>query len=153
MTKQHSEKGTLHAARTQGGGSEINGPKTKPKQVNLRALDSKLYTLALTFCRQQWPHLELFHEFDMSSSGYALFSDRMAQTVPFILKSHIRYGCSTSQRTKRDQYAFVDFQGEHVPCQIVHHLILSVADEDPLFCSVVRRFVADEQLPALPWDL
>lgn len=89
----------------------------------------------------------------LDPSGPAFWSDRAARSLPHVMKAGVRFGCASSKRSSRDQYAFVIMNKQPVPARLIYHFELTVPDRAPVICSVIQRFVYDDTIPSFPWDL
>ena len=100
-----------------------------------------------------WPELSQVNDKLITTDGTPFYAHSTSRSLPFIIKNRLRYGCSTDVRTDADIYAGVDLDGVRTPCEIVAHFKITVAGQTPHFCSVIRQFDCDEDIPAMPWDI
>jgi hypothetical protein len=112
-----------------------------------------LYERVLAHISKIWPELSLVNDKLITTDGTPFYAHSMSCSLPFIIKNGLRYGCSTAVRTDADIYAGVDLDGVRTPCEIVAHFKIMVAGQTPHFCSVIRQFDCDEDIPAMPWDI
>lgn len=109
--------------------------------------------LLLKFAQNHWPLLRIVDDFTIEHGATIFMGSKSAKSHAFIYKDGIRFGCATAPRTDADQYACADIAGTRLPCRILYHFELSVANEQPLLCSVIQRLLSDEDFPRLGWDL
>ncbi|KAF8595852.1 hypothetical protein BDV93DRAFT_456040 [Ceratobasidium sp. AG-I] len=140
LSQTYSKRGTLNS----GGNSAesllnpliftYRQPKTC---INLHspAYDS-IYHLLLAFVQTRWPNLNLKHDLQLSSGGMLFLSDRTTRRLPFITRAGIRYGSSTAQRNKRDQWALIEIESKVIPAQLVYHFEITVAYGNEIFNAV-----------------
>ncbi|KAG9121715.1 hypothetical protein FRC07_002231 [Ceratobasidium sp. 392] len=128
--------------------------KQQHRRVDLHAIKSipGLYFLMLDFARTCWPHLRLTSDQEPEPGGYPFLYDRVAETLPFVYRNGLKFGCETAKRTKADRFAFVKFGDSCIPCRLEYLFRLTVKDEEPRLCAAVAPMVADEAIPVMPWD-
>jgi hypothetical protein len=133
---------------------DLVAPKNVPrKATNLRALPhGEVYGLLLEFARATWPELDLRHDLDLTPGGLLFMSDRVSRVLSYVTRGGVRFGSLTAKRSQRDQNAFVKLNGSNVPCLLVYHFELTAPGQTPAICSVVQRFIRDDDLPRFPWD-
>ncbi|CAE6386441.1 unnamed protein product [Rhizoctonia solani] len=124
------------------------------RKINLQAIDIDVYPAALRFAQDTWPHLDLKHERSDTPGGMLFLSHRVAEIMDFIYKSGVRYGSTSSQRTKNDRYIIARFCNGHLAaCRIEFIFRLTVGTEKPELAIAVRRFITSNEIPEMPWDL
>jgi hypothetical protein len=123
------------------------------KATNLRALPhSEVYGLLLEFARTTWPEIDLRHDLDSAPDGLLFMSDHVARLLSYVTRGGVRFGSLTAKRSQRDQHAFVKLSGHNVPCNLVYHFELTVPGQAPIICSILQRFIRDDDVPRFPWD-
>ncbi|QRV82786.1 Transposase family tnp2 [Ceratobasidium sp. AG-Ba] len=123
------------------------------RHVNLHSLPLEgLYYLMLEFARTCWPDLRLTSDVEPVPGGYPFLYDKAAETLPFVYRNGIKFGCATATRTKADRFAFVRFGQSLVPCRIEYLFRLTVEKKEPRLCAVVAQMMADNNIPLMPWD-
>jgi hypothetical protein len=134
---------------------DLVAPKNIPrKATNLRALPhNEVYGLLLEFSRTTWPELDLRHDMDLTPEGVLFMSDCVAHILSYVTRGGVRFGSLMAKRSQRDQHAFVKLNGHNVPCRLIYHFELTVPGRAPTICSVVQRFIRENDLPRFPWDL
>ncbi|KAG8790519.1 hypothetical protein FRC12_011696 [Ceratobasidium sp. 428] len=109
-------------------------PQTsRPIDLNKIPIPS-FYFLMLEFVRARWPDLKLTSDQEPKPDGYPFMYDRVAVPLPFVYHNGIKFGCSTAKRTKANKFAFIS------------------KGKEPQMCAVVRRMVADNNIPVMLWD-
>ncbi|KAG9118540.1 hypothetical protein FRC07_006898 [Ceratobasidium sp. 392] len=122
--------------------------------TNLRRLEHRqVYELLLAYAQARWPDMDLRHNLDLQPGGTLFMCDQVAYMLSYVTKSGVRFGSASAQRTRRDQYAFVRLDGQSVPCQMLYHFKIQVLGQQPVICSLIKRFVRDDNLPRFPWDI
>jgi hypothetical protein len=111
-----------------------------------------LYFLMLDFARTCWPDLQLTSDLEPEPGGYPFIYNKVAETLPFVYRNGIRFGCESTKRTQADKLAFVQFGNSFVPCRIEYLFRITVEKKEPRICAVVAQMVADDHIPAMPWD-
>ncbi|RDB19230.1 hypothetical protein Hypma_013499 [Hypsizygus marmoreus] len=155
-TSQGIKRGTLetHLAEFQSADYRILKPRSAKNLTNLRALPNPaIYGLLLDYARVLWPDLTISDDFSVVQGAVPFLGFGSARSCPFIYKDGNRYGCATAVRTQEDRFACANLNGSCLPCQLVYHFEITVDGRSPAFCSIIRRSVADEHIPALPMDL
>lgn len=128
-------------------------PMAKAAPVNLRCIGPpNLYQLLLEYSRAYWPDIKLIDDFSLDV-GTQFLGSRSTRTISYIRKDGIRYGCTINKKSKVDCYAFLKDGNARVPVEIEYLLVLQVADKPPHICAVIRRMLADGNIPDLPWDI
>ncbi|CUA70797.1 U3 small nucleolar RNA-associated protein 6 homolog [Rhizoctonia solani] len=150
------QRGTLLAmTESLHGQRAVIKPSAVPqKYVDLRSLDETgdIYLAVLHFAQDQWPHRRLISDINFIDRGQFFLSHKSARQLQFIHRNNIRYGCSSSLRTKADQHAMLQTGEERVPVQILWHFQVEIPGEEPVICTIVAR-LATEGTPVLPWSL
>lgn len=100
-----------------------------------------------------WPEPDLINDKLITGDGTPFYAHNTTRSLPFLMKNGLRYGCSTAVRTGADIYAGVDMDGARVPCEIVAHFEIRIADNKPHFCSVIHQFVYNKDILSMPWDI
>ena len=79
---------------------------------------------------------------------------QLVELLDFVYIAGVRYGCTSSRRTLNDRHIMARFPDSQLSaCRIEHIFRLCIKNEEPILIAAVRRFVACEDLPILPWDL
>ncbi|KAH9940309.1 hypothetical protein B0H21DRAFT_697685, partial [Amylocystis lapponica] len=157
-----SERGGMMTAlaiyRSEATTDRIKLPRIVGKEINLREYlgpgTARLYGLALAYCRQLYPDLNLIDDFSVDP-GVLFTAHKVARALPYIRKDGIRYGSTANRRTKADSYAFITntISLQRYPVEISALLGFKIQDNAPHICAVIRKFKTAENMPALPWDL
>ncbi|KAL1949361.1 hypothetical protein VTO73DRAFT_8242 [Trametes versicolor] len=154
--EQGAARGTL---RTQisafaQGATSILKPKRVKKFADLRKLaHTGVYCLLLDYARTLHPELNIGDFMSLERHDAILVPDACAKLLPFVVKDGLRFGSTADSRTQADIIACVDFRDARIPCRMLYHFELQIADKPPVLCSVVERLTADGDIPSFPWGL
>ncbi|KAJ2982401.1 hypothetical protein NUW54_g10758 [Trametes sanguinea] len=135
--------------------SSVKAPPRIKNFSDLRRLPHpEVYKLLFAFVRTVWPDLPLADDLNVNPR-YTTFSSTSSTLVfPFISVDGTRYGSIMDKRSSADRYACVDFGSARIPCRLLYHLEVCVPGaSESVFCSIVQRLVADQNIPVLPWSL
>jgi hypothetical protein len=135
-------------------GDRLVKSSTKKTFTDLRKLEHpEVYLLLLTFARETWPRLRIVDDMTPDITAVPFLGNRVARLCPHLYRNGIRFGALSATRTQADRYACISHDGAIFPVQILYHFELSLKEQPPVYCSVVRRMLCDDEMPSFPWDL
>ncbi|KAI0733353.1 hypothetical protein C8Q72DRAFT_636139 [Fomitopsis betulina] len=126
-----------------------------PRSIDLRSVN--LYSVIFYYLRQLWAdQLELIPDAAPVGCPGESFVAAAVQSHATVLVCGLRYGAATSAHGSKSQFAYINGRQ---PVKIEYILQISHLRNDPRLpplqttCAVVRPFLADADVPQMPWSL
>ncbi|KIK38852.1 hypothetical protein CY34DRAFT_14790 [Suillus luteus UH-Slu-Lm8-n1] len=124
------------------------------KDVKLQTLDPMLYGLVLQFLQDEWGESGFVIHADVILADHGACFMGHVKSYSHVFVEALRYGAATQTRGKTAHYAY--FNGRvAVEIQWIFKIDIEYEDQGQITktVAVVRPFVADDDMPAFPWDL